>query len=109
MGTLEITDRLPIRFAPILQKTNAKKLSKVEVFDVERKRLSSSVEILSAIASKKSHMDKTIVFINLDSSMADIVEDLSKINLNGQSLKDLLYITKLVNGKPENLTYLCHG
>lgn len=94
---------IPIKLAPILQKTKSKQLSSISLFNKERKRLESSIGLLSSIASNKTHMDKTIVFINLDSSMADIIEDLSKADLNGQSLKDLLYITKLVSGKPENI------
>ncbi len=94
---------IPRHIAPILQKTNSKQLSRVSMFDKERDNLTSSIGLLSAIASKKTHMDKTIVFINLDSSMADIVSDFSEIKLSSSSLRDLIYITKLVNGKPENV------
>lgn len=94
---------IPINLAPILQKSNSKQLSRFNLFDEERKKMGSSFNLLSAIAANKTHMDKTIVYINLDSSMADIIDDLSKTDLNRQSLKDLLYITKLVNGKPENV------
>lgn len=94
---------LPRHLAPILQKTNSKQLSRVSLFDKERKKHTSSIEMLSAIANKKSHMDKTVVFMNLDSTMADIVKDFSEIELSGSSLSDLIYITKLVNGEPQNV------
>lgn len=100
----DVTVYLPKEIAPVLQQTNSKQLSKFDTFQKERNKIFSSADVLSSIANKKTHMDKTIVFINLDSTMSEIITDFSSISLNNnRSLKDLIYITKLVNGKPENV------
>jgi len=99
----DLTVHLPKEIAPVLQKTNSKQLSKFDTFQKERNKIFSSSDVLSTVANKKSHMDKTIVFVNLDSTMNEIITSFSSIYLNEKSLKDLIYITKLVKGKPENV------
>ena len=97
----DCNSQLPIAQAPMFQKTNSKQLSGVQKYNHERKLLLSK-SLLTAIANTKSHMDKTIVLVNLDSSIQDIMSSFSEISLDGKPVKDLVFISKLVNGKQEN-------